>query len=408
MPGSPQCRAERPPPPSRTDLLQYALIFRSWGWSVLALRRKRPAVRAWMWLQRRRPTDRDVARMFGPAHGARVDGLGVVTGAVSGGLCVRDFDDPAGYRAWAAAHPALARRLPTARTRRGVHVYFRLPPGHPPVYRRWTDGRHKGELLGDGKHYVAVPPSAHPKGGYYEWLREPVASTDLPVLTPAQAGMLSGQPPDPAAKPPRTPTTSSVTPFPRSAPAVPLEIAEREAIARCLPTGPGQRSDCLFRLARTLKALPHMADAEAKDLFPVIETWFDLARPVIRTQSLATCWRDFRSQWAVVTSPMGRGFEAAVAEALAAPPPPEAKRFADAPTRRLVAVCVTLQRYAGAEPFFLSCRTAQRVAGFTNHMTGWRRLGALADAGLLVVVERGTGGTSRRRASRYRWAGARH
>ena len=88
------------------------------------------------------------------------------------------------------------------------------------------------------------------------------------------------------------------------------------------------------------------------------------------------------------------------------PLPTGAVRYADEPTRRLVAVCAALQGYAGAGPFFLSCRTARRVCGFGSYHTAARRLRVLAEDGLLIVVERGVGGTARRRASRYRWVGS--
>lgn len=186
---------------------------------------------------------------------------------------------------------------------------------------------------------------------------------------------------------------------------MPPAATEAEAIRRCLPGGPGERRDCLFRLARTLKGLPHLADADAEELGPAVEAWFALAAPVVRTKDFGASWKDFTDLWAVVRSPMGSGFEEAVRAALDGPPPPEAAAFADLPTKRLTAVCAALQRHAGRGPFFLSCRTAARVAGFTNQMTASRRVKEFVRRGLLEVVEAGRPGRTRRKAGRYRWLG---
>jgi hypothetical protein len=76
----------------------------------------------------------------------------------------------------------------------------------------------------------------------------------------------------------------------------------------------------------------------------------------------------------------------------------------EAATKKLVATCLAFQSYAGEEPFFLSCRTAQRIPGFGSFPTAARRLNQLVVDGLLVVVWMGKAGTDRRRATRYRWA----
>jgi hypothetical protein len=141
-------------------------------------------------------------------------------------------------------------------------------------------------------------------------------------------------------------------------------------------------------------------------VWPFVEQWFQLAQGVIGTKSLEVCRKDFRRQWKRVRVPAGQGFDAAIARVLVAPYPPEADRYAEAAMRRLVTVCAGLQRHAGDGPFYLSCRTAQRAAGFGSYHTANRRLNDLVEDGLMVVVWKGPGGTDRRRATRYRWVGA--
>ena len=183
--------AAAPPSSSATsatlDLVQEALILRSWGWSVFPVRQKRPAVR-WGPHQRRRPSDRELERML---RLEGVDGIAVVTGPVSGGLVNRDYDDPDAYHRWARDHRDLARIAPTVRTRRGFRVCART---ERPVYRKFRDG--SGEVIGDSGHYVVMPPSRHPKGGDYEWVNGPPLwdRPNSPLLDPFKAGFLTELP----------------------------------------------------------------------------------------------------------------------------------------------------------------------------------------------------------------------
>ncbi|MBN9524060.1 bifunctional DNA primase/polymerase, partial [bacterium] len=392
---------------TRSDYLQAAYHYCDLGWSVFPLNRKEPVGR-WKPFQEQRPRDREIGRMFW--RPSWVDGVAAVTGDASVGLCVRDFDTVDGYLAWAEPRADLARRLPTVRTGRGLHVYIRLPKGYGPVYRSWKSGVLKGEVLGTPKRYVVLPPSRHPSGASYRWVwGEPFNFNDLPRHTPEELGWLEDQeqPKRTSERPPQTAPESNTVICSRGAVQnVPLEVIERDAVMKCLPTGPNQRNDCLWELARTLKALPHLADAGEADLWPFVEQWFGLAQAVIGTKSLEVCWEDFRRQWKLVQVPAGQGFDAAVSRVLTEPFPAEADQYDEEAMRRLVAVCAGLQRYAGDAPFYLSCRTAHRVCGFGSKDTANRRLNQLVEDKLLVVSWKGLGGTDRRRATRYRWVGS--
>lgn len=369
------------PDSTRTDCHQAAYFYRELGFSVFPLFEKLPAVKSWKQLQQRRPCDPEIGRMF--HRPSWVDGVGAVTGSASVGLCVRDFDTVDGYLAWARGRPDLAKRLPTVRTGRGLHVYIRLPKGYGDVYKAWSAGPLKGELLGTSKRYVVLPPSRHPSGAHYEWVwSEPLKFRDLPVFAPEELGWLEGKKEHP--EPPETPHKAAPEPNTvicsrEVGQSVPLELVERDAVLKCLPDGPNQRNNSLWTLARTLKALPHLADAGEADLWPFVEQWFQLAQSVIGTKSLELCWKDFKRQWALVAVPAGQGFDAAVARVLAAPFPAEADRYDEEPMRRLVAVCAGLQRHAGDGPFYLSCRTTGRrpggrgaVPGFPTRWSGTR------------------------------------
>ena len=108
-----------------------------------------------------------------------VTGVAVILGRVSGDLCCRDFDNREAYIAWAAHNPKYASTLPTARTARGFHVYFRATG-------QMTQKLGDGELRGQGG-YCLLPPSIHPTGVIYEWVREPLG--EIPSVDPIAAGL---------------------------------------------------------------------------------------------------------------------------------------------------------------------------------------------------------------------------
>ncbi|WP_155836511.1 bifunctional DNA primase/polymerase [Alicyclobacillus herbarius] len=88
---------------------------------------------------------------------------GIVTGAVSG-VVVLDLDSPE------AVQEAKRRGLPRAplvSTGKGYHVYFAHPGHTVPNVVRVLPG---ADVRGDGG-YVVAPPSIHPSGRLYQWVR---------------------------------------------------------------------------------------------------------------------------------------------------------------------------------------------------------------------------------------------
>lgn len=148
----------------------------AYGWALLPAKGKRPHVRRWERFQREQPCPKELADMFSVPG---CTGLCVVAGAVSGGLVVRDYDQPDAYRAWAAGHADLAASLPTVQTARGYHVYF---CGDVERIITLPDG----ELRGGG--ISLLPTSYHPSGTRYVWTVEP--GTEIPLVSdPASAGL---------------------------------------------------------------------------------------------------------------------------------------------------------------------------------------------------------------------------
>ncbi len=211
-----------------------ALRFNQVGLCVLPLRpsTKKPVV-SWKQLQHTRPSEAQLIAWFRK----RDLGIAVVQGAVSGGLSCRDFDVEGGHRQWAGANQALAKALPTARTARCHHVYFRSEFESIEVLE-------DGELRGNG--ITVLPPTCHASGHVYQWENGlPGHVSEVPFLDPAEVGHAH-----------RVGTQQAQQP---QAIGWGEEECEKEAhsarpledlIRSTLPMGPGQRNHCIFRLAR--------------------------------------------------------------------------------------------------------------------------------------------------------------
>jgi hypothetical protein len=294
-------------------------------------------------------------------------------------LCCRDFDTQASYWQWAERHPHLAARLPTVQTARGFHVYFHGPEGFAALG--------DGELRSDSKHYCVLPPSRHPDGPTYSWLRPRPTGPRLPKINnPAARGLT----PKGALKPLGGVTQEVIGSVGR----------DWEGVVRgSLPRGPGQRHRCVFALARGLRSLPQFVGAEPEALVGIVRCWWGLALPVVTTKDWETTWEDFRRAWAGVCCPVGTGplFEGAWKKASASTP--------DGTTvERLEALCRELQSANGDRPFFLDCRRAGALLG-VNRMTAWRAFGKLEKAGILVRVSTGTNWRGGGEANSYRYVG---
>jgi hypothetical protein len=149
-----------------------------------------------------------------------------------------------------------------------------------------------------------------------------------------------------------------------------------------------------------LKGIPELAGADFITLKPIVQEWHAAA-----LAKLGPDERDFDEAWGEFAHCWGRVRHAAgvdvLADALAvadqASDPPEAMQHS-ANTRRLLRLCVELQRRAGDAPFFLSCPTAARTLGI-DKVTAWRQLIALVADKILTVEQKHTA----TKATRYRF-----
>jgi hypothetical protein len=399
------------------SLLEAAIAYTRIGLGVLPLTLdKKPTVRKWEHLKTIRFTD-DVSlnAWFGSLRLPRTLGIGIILGKISGDLACRDFDDAGAYRVWAEKHPELAASLPTVKTFRGYHVYFRCP-------HLRTEHFDDGELRGEG-HYCVAPPSRHSAGMVYEWVN-PLTDTALQTLDPVAVGLVG----EPKRKKPADPVLPATERIERNEQTESPERSEHleqaenteavvalceknpelaefieNAIRKSLPSKPGSRNFRIFQFARELKAHPSLRGLGAGAFREVVKEWHRRAAPVILTQDFLTTWADFGVGWGRVKWAAGEGpLDEAERRAREVPPPACAAMYELPSHKFLVSLCWQLQQLNQNSVFFLSARDAGRFCE-VDCSTASRWLKAFCIDRVLTLAERGNrhGG----KANRYRFIG---
>lgn len=375
-----------------SDLLAAALDYAGRGWSIIPVRGKVAAVK-WERFQARCPSEAEL-RSF--AWG-KATGLAVILGPVSGSLACRDFDLADAYQAWAKAHPAEAKNLPTVRTARGFHVYFAGAAG---VRTAHLDD---GELRSAGS-YCLVPPSHHPDGPTYEWV-VPLPKGDVPAVDPAAAGlgeMLHRSTPEYTVTPS---LRHSVTPAVEGSADCAAEIAA--AVESVLPYREHQNHSQLFTLARALKTLERKRGAKmtTEDFQKAIELYHGRAqergflRPGFTKEDYLQELLDGFQSAKYGLGECNKITEAWEAAKMAVPPARAENLSPD--FRQLVCFVRELQGRAGQEPFFLSVRQLQAIGGMESAMQANRRLRWLVREGYLREITKGS--VKNRLASTFRF-----
>lgn len=385
-------------------LLDHAYEYHRLGWCVIPIPFGKKATRKRWKEYQKKPTDEEQLRKW---FSNGKSNIAVVLGEVSGGLACRDFDAAEEYEAWATKHPKLSKKLPTAKTAKGYHVYFR---GH--VNR--TQHIANGELRGSGG-YCLVPPSVHSDGPVYEWLNSPT-SKNLWEITPEIAGFVSNvtEQTENTEQTEKSEQTEAIVreekenraePNRKTKNEVEIETEIEKAIMETLPQEERTRNRQVFEFARSLKSLPQFSDADPTQLRDIIKLWHDKALPNIRTKEFEETWIDFLKAWPRIKyakgeEPMAKIFERAVQ---LEPPKIAVKMYPEhGKLKVLVALCRELQRAAGDSPFYLSVRTAGRLLNVTP-MTANRWLFLLLSDGVLKLVSKGGAADTVRLASRYRY-----
>jgi hypothetical protein len=184
-----------------------------------------------------------------------------------------------------------------------------------------------------------------------------------------------------------------------------LAFTLEQALAAARTQAPGGNHERLFTLARGIKAVElsrgqPLSEAELKSAFG---RWFAEARPHLKKGlGFDDYFFEFMEGYENVEHPLGAGvMEVAWARAVSLPFPAVAEQFQDAHLRQVVSLCRELWLIREREPFFVSCRTIQRLLGHPDHIRAARWLRGLVRSKVLSVVE--AGGAATRKATRYRY-----
>jgi len=391
--------------PSRSDkstqnpYLTAALDYHGRGWNVIPISAgtKKPALESWKKWQVQRQSEKEIAEWFSGG----TCGVGIICGEISGGLTVLDFDNADLYEAWAAENPSLADTLPTVRTGRGYHVYFRSNLTKS-IKRDGFDLKATG--------YVVAPPSVHPSGEHYKWINPlPPVGEPLPLLGGEYMPMDSGAPQTVVGGP------GDSCGFPGDSCGFPGDScgfsygilwradgewrkrAVEKAIAETLPKSYGNRNRCIFDLAVRLRGLFETVE-EAK---PAVELWHAKALPNIKTKSFDATWLDFQVSWPKVEHPYYIVLDSAVAAADCRLKDGSCLKqdvYTDDCFRRLLEVCRVLAGQSADKTFFLSRRMAADIVK-VDQWTAGNMLNDFCKKGFLEIAEEGT----RTKARTYRW-----
>lgn len=152
--------------PSSNDMVDRALEYVDLGWSILPVRPddKRPYMTNWLQYQKTRADRNLVTSWFSSLSNA---GVGLVTGRISGVVVLDvEHDCPIPIE-------DILRKYPTGMISKsgggGRHLFYNYPQGVGRISNRVRifEG---ADLRADGG-FIVLPPTLHPSGGRYEWLR---------------------------------------------------------------------------------------------------------------------------------------------------------------------------------------------------------------------------------------------
>ena len=144
------------------DKLEIARQYVSKSFSVIPVpfKSKQPIIK-WTEFQNRLPEDNELVKWFG--NGSK-NNIGIVTGKISG-ICVVDLDSNKAVEFWKSqGFPP----TPLVKTGKGFHLYYRYKDGVRNFQKR--DDLPDIDLRGDGGQVIA-PPSTHPSGIQYQWVK---------------------------------------------------------------------------------------------------------------------------------------------------------------------------------------------------------------------------------------------
>jgi len=389
------------------QVLRQALEYHSRGWSIMPMGgdKKPPKGFRWKHLQKSTASKTQIKQWFGSGE---YKSLAVICGTVSGGLCVLDLDTDERCQWWKDTHPELAEKLPTAKTRKGLHIYCRAVP-----FRKQNgDGL---DLISEGG-CALLPPSPDK-----EWTIP--LNGELPTINPFDLGLeqfgierpqqvlnfteetKEAEDPEDTEDIERHRSHKVVVRELSSFGADTAEYIER-AIESSIPYKMHTRNSGIFRFCRWLKGHDMLKDFRSAEIKPLIRLWWKRACDNIYTKSFTVTYRDFIHGWKRVKYPYGQGDEIvreAVKNALDIETIyPELENYSDEQDVVFFAtVLKELQKLKGDDTIFIASRKAGGIVGCSHtEICSWYEM--LEEDGVLLMIEEHTS----TKAARYRYIAA--
>jgi len=371
-------------------------------YSLVLLKDKKASLYCWTKFQQRRATFSELMSLWSD----QVNGVGIISGSVSGGVVCRDFDDgETSYKQWCVSHPLLSCYLPQDKTFKGYHIWFRTKT---PVYKRCGNG----EYIGDSGHYAVIPPSFHPQtvagyqsiipiGAEMPWIEDPIAAGLLPagIAAPASFGYSE------TSKNPLTTPNNPLQPLipkrigqPHKRIGCPIRKRGRgysewispslvRIVDRNQPTQTGERNHYILSLVRDLRRWGgKLSECQLLTLFRL---WWTEARKVVVTKDMEVSLHDFLYHYHKCPD-QPKGLD--VTRLL------EGVDTTQTNLEILFTICQKLQAINGGRFFFLSGEQAGVVLNSTPTY-GKKLLKRLCDEGRIIRFYKGNSHSGQ--ASRY-------
>ena len=154
----------------------------------------------------------------------------------------------------------------------------------------------------------------------------------------------------------------------------------------------------LFQLAREVKTIIGFDEPFDNECKSVVVEWHKQSGIHLKDESIDILWAQFKTSWNKIKYPTGDAiFLTLIRKAESFQYPPICNDYEDV-GKDLTRLCAVLDTYWSPEPFYLSCRHAECVFGY-SHAKMATLLELLVLDGVLELVKKGSMG----RASRYRF-----
>lgn len=352
--GQPMQKRKNQEVPSRTALLiDWVLYYDRKGINVVKAyyKGKFPQKNGeWEKYKTERVPESQYYEWFGP--GTSYSNMSAISGPISGGLTVLDFDSSTVYECWQQRKPRWAVKLPTSKSGRGYHVFIRSN-----LTKDDLTSFSKVDIKAGG--LVSLPPSMHNNGVRYKWIIPlPENVKELSLLDPYNLELdhltdgidgndgkegIDGN--EGVVKKKLNESLDSLS--------VDTRDMINKAIAETLPKEYGQRYNLLFLFARKLKKIDEIKNQSAEELMKmgIDALWHEKALPNIETKSFEMTRARFINAWEDAKYPPGEGLSLQIAWENAQKlkiSMDELENYKNEPKMQmLIKLCFELQRLAG-------------------------------------------------------------